>query len=39
VLFILAIALADNAFRDYSTAEEIFAIRPPSIEEDIWELE
>ncbi len=29
VAFILAIALANNAFRDHSTLEEILAIRPP----------
>ncbi|KAI9773400.1 MAG: hypothetical protein M1840_007615 [Geoglossum simile] len=30
VLFLLAIALADNAFRDYCTLEEILAIEPPT---------
>ena len=32
VAFILAIALATNAFRDYSTLEEILAIRPANNE-------
>jgi hypothetical protein len=39
VLFLLAIALADNAFRDYTSADDIFAIRPPSADEDMCELE
>ncbi|KAH0542349.1 hypothetical protein FGG08_003287 [Glutinoglossum americanum] len=38
VLFLLAIALADNAFRDYSTLEEILAIEPPA-DEDLYHIE
>lgn len=38
MLFILAIALADNVFRDYSTAEDIFAIGAPSLNEGTWQL-
>jgi hypothetical protein len=30
ILPLLAIALADDAFQDYQTSEEIFAIPPPS---------
>ena len=38
VAFILAIALADGAFRDYATLDEILAIEPPS-DEAIWQVE
>jgi Protein of unknown function (DUF3435) len=38
VLFVLAIALASNAFRDYSTLEEILAIEPPA-GEDLFHVE
>ena len=38
VLFLLAIALADNAFKDYSTLEEILAIEPP-VDEDLCHIE
>src|SRR5436309_10277604 len=35
VLYFMAIALADNAFKDYSTFEEILQIEPPA-DQDIW---
>jgi len=38
ILFILAIALASGAFKHYHTAEEVFAIEPPTYD-DHWILE
>lgn len=38
MLYILALALADDAFKDYSTLEEIFDLEPPR-DQNIWHLE
>ncbi|KAI9761799.1 MAG: hypothetical protein M1840_001679, partial [Geoglossum simile] len=38
VLYFMAIALADEAFKDYSTFEEILRIEPPA-DQDIWHVE
>ena len=38
VLYILALALADDAFKDYNTLEEILELEPP-LDQNIWHLE
>jgi hypothetical protein len=38
VLYILALALADDAFKEYSTLEEILELEPP-LDQNIWHLE